>query len=240
MPRREAGRGAFGPVVRPLGDTLWRETKGGLVAAEGPVVTRRNAFLARWVGWVSVGESLGFLAPAAAQVASAALWPATTVPLLVLAGFAEGAVLGWFQVRVLKTRLRAVSIRRWVVLTGAAAVVAWLAGLLTFSSEGWQGWPAAAQITTGALAAGVLLVSIGLAQWLELRRHVPGAWRWIAGTAAGWAVGLGVFMAVATPLWQPGQDLWLTAVIGIGAAVLMAVAMSVVTGLVLVRILRRA
>ena len=112
MPRREAGRGAFGPVVRPLGDTLWRETKGGLVAAEGPVVTRRNAFLARWVGWVSVGESLGFLAPAAAQVASAALWPATTVPLLVLAGFAEGAVLGWFQARVLKTRLHALAIHR--------------------------------------------------------------------------------------------------------------------------------
>ena len=83
----------------------------------------------------------------------------------------------------------------------------------------------------------VLLVSIGLAQWFELRRHVPRAWRWIAGSAAAWAVGLGVFMAVATPLWQPGQDLWLTAAIGIGAAVLMAVAMAAVTGLVLVRLL---
>jgi len=210
------------------------------VAAEGSVATRRNAFLARWVGWVSVGESLGFLAPATAQFVSAALWPAATVPLLVLAGFAEGAVLGWFQARVLKTRLPALAIRRWVLLTGAAAVVAWLAGLLTFSNEAWQRWPAAAQAATGALAAVVLLASIGFTQWLELRRHVPGAWRWIAGTAAGWAVGLGVFMAVATPLWQPGQDLWLTAVIGIGAAVLMAVAMSLVTGMVLVRILRKA
>lgn len=210
------------------------------MAAGRSVVTRRNAFLARWVWWVSVGESLGFLAPATAQVVSAALWPTATVPLLVLAGFAEGAVLGWFQARVLMTRIPVVSIRRWVLLTGAAAVVAWLAGLLTFSNEGWQGWPAAAQAATGTVTAVVLLVSIGLAQWLELRRHVPKAWRWIAGTAAGWAVGLGVFMAVATPLWQPGQDLWLTAVIGIGAAVLMAVAMSVVTGLVLVRILRKA
>ncbi len=86
----------------------------------------------------------------------------------------------------------------------------------------------------------MLLLSIGVAQWLELRRHVPHAWKWIAGSAAGWAAGLGVFMAVATPLWQPGQDLWLTAAIGIGAAVLMAVAMSVVTGLVLVRILPKA
>jgi hypothetical protein len=130
-----------------------------------------------------------------------------------------------------------VSVRRWVLLTAAAAAVAWTVGLLSFSSESWRGWPAAAQIVTGIGAAMVLLVSIGLAQWFELRRHVPRAWRWIAGSAAAWAVGLGVFMAVATPLWQPGQDLWLTAAIGIGAAVLMAVAMAAVTGLVLVRLL---
>ena len=206
----------------------------GAEAADSP---RRTTFLVRWVAWVSAGESLGFLAPAAAQSVSVAFWPAAGVPLLVLAGLVEGAVLGWFQGRVLESRLPAVSVRHWVLLTAAAAAVAWTVGLLSFSSESWQGWPAAAQIVTGTGAAMVLLVSIGLAQWFELRRHVPGAWRWIAGSAAAWAVGLGVFMAVATPLWQPGQDLWLTAAIGIGAAVLMAVAMAAVTGLVLVRLL---
>ncbi|WP_374152936.1 hypothetical protein [Pseudarthrobacter sp. WHRI 8279] len=213
--------------------------KGGLclMGAEAADSPRRTAFLVRWVAWVSAGESLGFLAPAAAQPVSVVFWPAAGVPLLVLAGFVEGAVLGWFQVRVLRTRLPAVSVRRWVLLTAAAAALAWTVGLLSFSSESWQGWPAAAQIVTGTGAALVLLVSIGLAQWFELRRHVPRAWRWIAGSAAAWAVGLGVFMAVATPLWQPGQDLWLTATIGIGAAVLMAVAMAAVTGLVLVRLL---
>ena len=206
----------------------------GAEAADSP---RRTTFLVRWVAWVSAGESLGFLAPAAAQSVSVAFWPAAGVPLLVLAGLAEGAVLGWFQGRVLESRLPAVSVRHWVLLTAAAAAVAWTVGLLSFSSESWQGWPAAAQIVTGTGAAMVLLVSIGLAQWFELRRHVPRAWRWIAGSAAAWAVRLGVFMAVATPLWQPGQDLWLTAAIGIGAAVLMAVAMAAVTGLVLVRLL---
>jgi hypothetical protein len=203
-------------------------------AADSP---RRATFLVRWVAWVSAGESLGFLAPAVAQSASVAFWPAAGFPLLVLAGLVEGAVLGWFQGRILESRLPAVSVRRWVLLTAAAAAVAWTVGLLSFSSESWQGWPAAVQIVTGIGAAMVLLVSIGLAQWFELRRHVPRAWRWIAGSAAAWAVGLGVFMAVATPLWQPGQDLWLTAAIGIGAAVLMAVAMAAVTGLVLVRLL---
>lgn len=117
------------------------------------------------------------------------------------------------------------------------AVVAWTVGLTFFGNRSWQGWPAAAQIITGTGAAVVLLVSIGCAQWFELRRHVRRAWRWIAGSAAAWALGLGVFMAVATPLWQPGQDLWLTAAVGMGAAVLMALGMAAVTGLVMVRLL---
>jgi hypothetical protein len=78
-------------------------------------VTDRNAFLLRWVGWVSLGESLGFLAPALAQLMAAEMWPAAMVPLLVIAGSVEGAVLGWFQVKVLRTRLPAVSVRRWVL-----------------------------------------------------------------------------------------------------------------------------
>lgn len=205
--------------------------------AEGLSAVRRTTFLSQWVGWVSLGESLGFLAPALAQPASAALGPAAAVPLLVLAGLVAGAVLGWFQVRVLRTRLPAVSARRWVLLTAAAAVVAWVVALLTFSNEGWQGWPTPAQAATGTVAAVVILLSIGLAQWVELRHHVPRAWRWVAGSAAAWAVGLAVFMAVATPLWQPGQELWLVTAIGIGAAILMAVAMAVVTGLVMVRLL---
>jgi hypothetical protein len=60
-------------------------------AADSP---RRATFLVRWVAWVSAGESLGFLAPAAAQSISGAFWPAAGVPLLVLAGLVEGAVLG--------------------------------------------------------------------------------------------------------------------------------------------------
>ena len=202
-------------------------------------MTDRTVFLARWIRWVTLGESLGFLAPAIAQLVAAAIWPAATFLLLVLAGFVEGAVLGWFQVRVLRSRLPAVSIRRWILLTGTAAAVAWTLGLLPSASSAWQGWPAATQIAAGTTAAVVLLVSIGLGQWIELRHHVPRAWRWIAGNAAAWAAGLAVFMAVATPLWQPGQDMWLSAAIGVGAAVLMAASMAVVTGLVMVRLLPR-
>ena len=206
-------------------------------SSKGAAATYRNVFLANWVGRVSLGESLGFLAPALAQLLAAALWPTATFPLLVLAGFVEGAVLGWFEVHVLRSRLPDVSIRRWVLFTGAAAAGAWTLGLLPSADSAWQDWPAAAQIAAGTTAGVVLLASIGLAQWIELRHHVPRAWRWIAGSAAAWAAGLGVFMAVATLLWQPGQDLWLSALIGIWAAILMAVAMAVITGLVMARLL---
>jgi hypothetical protein len=206
-------------------------------SSKGAAATYRNVFLANWVGRVSLGESLGFLAPALAQLLAAALWPTATFPLLVLAGFVEGAVLGWFEVHVLRSRLPDVSIRRWVLFTGAAAAGAWTLGLLPSADSAWQDWPAAAQIAAGTTAGVVLLASIGFAQWIELRHHVPRAWRWIAGSAAAWAAGLGVFMAVATLLWQPGQDLWLSALIGIWAAVFMAVTMAVITGLVMARLL---
>jgi hypothetical protein len=42
-------------------------------------------------------------------------------------------------------------------------------------------------------------------------------------------------MLVAPPLWQPDQPAWVVAVIGMGAAVLMAAVMALVTGLVLLR-----
>lgn len=102
----------------------------------------------------------------------------------------------------------------------------------------WQDWPPAAWIASAGLAAVLLLASIGTAQWFELRRHVKRAWRWIAGSAAAWAAGLAVFMVVAPPLWEPGQPAWLTALIGAGAAVLMAATMALVTGLVLWRLMQ--
>jgi hypothetical protein len=83
----------------------------------------------------------------------------------------------------------------------------------------------------------VLLCSIGLAQWTVLRRHVPGAAWWVVWTAAAWIVALGVFAAVTTPLWQPGQSAVTVSLIGVLGGVLMAVAMAVVTGAGLRRLL---
>jgi uncharacterized integral membrane protein len=163
------------------------------------------------------------------------------MPALVAAGAVEGAVLGWSQARVLKHRIPALSVRGWIGGTAAAASLAWFIGLLPGAyPEVWQGWQLGAQIVVGALAGTVLLCSIGFAQWLERRRHLPRSGSWVAGSAAAWCLGLAVFFGVATPLWQPGQPLPLVVLIGVLAGILMAVSMAAATGLVLVRLLRRA
>ncbi len=200
-------------------------------------MTPQPAFLAHWVGWVSLGESLGFLAPALAQFLAATAWPDGVFVLLVLSGLAEGAVLGWFQAHVLRARLPRISRVRWVLLTALGAAFAWAVGMLPSTFDEWQDWPPAALAVSASLAAVLLLGSIGTAQWFELHRHISRAWRWAAGSAAAWAAGLAVFMLVAPPLWQPGQPAWVIAAIGVAAAVLMAVAMALVTGLVLIRLM---
>lgn len=199
-------------------------------------VPAARAFLAAWLGWVSLGESLGFLAPVMLQQLGSRAAAGMMLPLLVLAGLVEGALLGWSQAHVLKRLLPALSARRWTLLTSMAAAVAWFLGLAPSEfSQVWISWPPALQLGVGFLAGIALLTSIGVAQWLELRRHIPHSWPWIPGTAAAWSVGLVIFLAISTPLWQPGQPPSLIALIGVFAGIAMAVGMAMVTGLVLIQ-----
>lgn len=195
-----------------------------------------DRFLRYWLFWVTVGESVGFLAPALAQLAFGG--SPVRVPALIVAGALEGAVLGWTQATVLWLRLPGLSRSRWVGATAIGAAAAWFVGLLPAEwATVWQRWPQTGQVVAGAMAAVVLLTGIGLAQWTELRRHSRAAAWWIAGSAAAWCAGLAVFLAVATPLWQPGQPAALVLLIGVLAGILMAATMALVGGVVLVRIL---
>jgi len=198
-----------------------------------------DRFLRYWVLWVTLGETVGFAAPALAQLAFAGSPVATAA--LILAGAVEGAVLGWTQATVLRVVLPALDRSRWVGATALGAAAAWFVGLLPAEwADVWQRWPTVAQLVTAALLATFLLCTLGFAQWFELRRHLPSAGWWIAGSAAAWCAGLTVFFAVATPLWQPGQSAALVLGIGLLAAVLMALAMAVVSGVVLRTLLRHA
>jgi hypothetical protein len=193
----------------------------------------------RWVSRTTLGEAAGFLFPVLVVLSGADGLPAgPRVAALVLAGAAEGAVLGWAQSSVLVRLVEDFSRRDWILRTALAAAVAWLIGM------GPSTWAAGlADLPVGALvllvvpAGVVLLCSIGAAQWTVLRRHVGSAGWWIAWTAAAWIVGIGVFTAVTSPLWQPGQGSVIVGLIGVLGGLLMAATMAAVTGAGLRRLL---
>jgi hypothetical protein len=87
-----------------------------------------------------------------------------------------------------------------------------------------------------AAAAGLLVLTLGAAQWLELRHQVAHAARWIGWTATGWLVALGAFLVIATPLWHPGQSTGTAVLVGVVAGAVMAIAQAWVTGVGLVRL----
>jgi hypothetical protein len=205
-------------------------------AASGP--DRADRFLRNWLFWVSLGETVGFLAPVLAQLAVGG--SAVVAPALILAGAVEGTVLGWTQATVLRSRLPELSRPRWVGATAIGAAAAWFIGLLPAEwADVWQRWPATGQVTAAAVLATVLLCALGYAQWFELRRHLRGAGWWILGSAAAWCAGLAVFFAVATPLWQPGQSEVLILLIGVLAGALMAITMALVSGVIMHLLLRQ-
>lgn len=134
-------------------------------------------WLTRWIAVVTVGEAVGFLVPAV--VAVTASGTAVLVAALIAADAVEGAVLGAAQGVVLRRRLPRLRVTGWVLLTAVGAAVAYCAGLLASAAIELNSPPGAVKVGAVGASGGVLLFSLGFAQWLELRRHLRGAGWWI-------------------------------------------------------------
>lgn len=203
-----------------------------------PGRTPQRGLMRAWMVSVSSGELVGFCFPALVGGLLREETPQLVMGAMVLAGAAEGTVLGWSQARVLRYRLDGLNSGRWVTATAFAAAAAWFVGMLPSTFYGtWSAWPTWVVALAFTAGGAFVLLVIGVAQWIELRRHVPHAARWIAITAAGWGAGLLVLTAVTTPLWQQGQGTLLVAAIGVLGGGLMAVTMAAVTGVGLRRLL---
>ncbi|MEV4143822.1 hypothetical protein AB0J40_09155 [Amycolatopsis sp. NPDC049691] len=203
-----------------------------------PVRLLRGRRLAwTWFLVVTAAEFLGFAIPAVAGALTADSPTAVSLPALLLAGAVEGAALGTGQALVLRRSLPALHTRRWVAATAGAASFAYLAGLApsTWAAD-LVSWPPMVLWPVAAVLGTALLLSIGFAQWLVLRRLLSRSARWIFTTAGAWLFGLAVFLGVTTPLWQPGQNLALTIVIGIFGGLVLAATTSAVTGVALRRL----
>ena len=195
----------------------------------------------RWVAWTTTCEVAGFAVPALIGVTTADREGVAQLVPLVAAGLVEGAALGAGQAHVLRDAVPGLRVRAFVVATSIAAGVAYAVAMVPAAwHDAVSGLPAPVLVLLAALGGVVLLASIGTAQWLVLRDVLPRSASWILTTALAWLAGLAVFLAVATPIWHEGQSVLAAVLVGLVAALLMALTVAAATGAALVRLLERA
>jgi hypothetical protein len=192
--------------------------------------------LVRWVLVVTLGEAVGFTVPAAVGVAvTRASWGAlATLLALVLAGFAEGTLLGAAQADCLY-RWRVLPVRRrWIVATSVGAAVAWSIGMLpsTFDLH----WTAATAVVAG-VGGLILLTLLPLAQYFVLRDHVSRPVLWILINIVAWLLGIAWTLA-PSPLVDQSTPAGALILIYGTAGLCMAATVAVVTGLGMIRLLQ--
>lgn len=153
----------------------------------------------------------------------------------IVGGFGEGAVLAWFQMRVLHGYLPQVEDSRWICATAAAASFAWAVGMLAPTLDALIGLSVTMQIAIWLPASLLILFSIGVAQAWVLNGKVEKPQRWITGNVIGWLAGLPwTFVLPALLPESAPMPVWVgTFAI---AGVLMGVSAGAITGFVLIRL----
>lgn len=198
----------------------------------------------RWVLAFTLGELIGFggipaLGAFVALSLTAQLDGATQAVILyvvaVIGGLGEGAVLAWFQLRVLRRRLPRLEPRRWIFATAIAAAFAWACGMLAPTLDALVGLTLAAQAAIWIPSGVLILASIGIAQACALRGVVERPQRWLVANVAGWAAGLPwTFVLPALVPESAPWPIWLVAFIVAG--VLMGATAGAITGAFVVRL----
>lgn len=157
---------------------------------------------------------------------------------MVAAGAIEGAILGYAQGHALRPALPGLDPSRWIALTAAGAAAGWIVGLGPGTQyDRLSGLLLALVAGLGTLGALIFLLSVGGAQWFELRRHVRKAGWWIPANALAWTAGVNlVVVAMAlVPNDAPAPALAFAAPAG-GLA--MAVAVALIAGRALVLLMQ--
>jgi hypothetical protein len=147
-------------------------------------------------------------------------------------------VLGYGEARVLRPVLPAFAVARWTAATAAAAAGAWAAGF-TPPAIHHLGAPAWAVVMAAVLAAVVVLLSLGGAQWTVLRHHLPNARWWVPANVVAWVAGLPPTF-IFPALVPNGAPAWAFALAFLAAGGAMAGIVAAVLGRALVAMLERA
>ena len=176
-----------------------------------------------WVVACAVAEAIGMTAAAGAArsataladrgAAHAAAWG---LAIVVVGGLVEGTALGWLQARSLARVLGPIGRRRWLVATVVVAGLGWAAAsapsVLAGDDDGAQ--PPLLLVLVGALGLGVTMGAVlGVAQGWAIRHRVRHPWRWIVGSATGWAFAMPVVFLGAS-LVPASWSWWLVVPVG--------------------------
>ena len=197
----------------------------------------------RWVVACTAGELVGFggipvpgaflaltltegLAPDARAIALYAI--------AVAGGLGEGAVLAWFQLRVLGPALPQLPRRRWLWATALAASFAWACGMLAPLLDDLVGLTPTQQLAIWVPASIAILLSIGGAQAWVLRGIVEAPRRWLFANVIGWLAGLPwtFVLPALLPETAPAAA-WIS--VFVVAGILMGLTVGLVTGLAVTR-----
>lgn len=153
----------------------------------------------------------------------------------VVGGLGEGAVLSWFQLRVLVECVPGLNPRRWVIATAAAASIAWACGMLSPTLDDIVGIPGVIQAAIWVPAGLLILLSIGAAQAWVLRDIVENPASWVLANSLGWLLGLPWTFVLPALLPENAPTAWWVATFVV-AGVLMGLTVGLVTGIALLRL----
>ena len=160
---------------------------------------------------------------------------------MMVAGFLEGSILGFFQWNVLKDKFTKLPRKEWLFYTILIAVLGWILGVLpslffalqeesdaTIEPSVFENpWIFASLSVGSGLVLGALF---GLFQWFSLRKYAKKASRWIIANALGWGLGLGWIYLVAS-LPQADSPIYLYISVGMLGGILAGLSVGAVTGL---------
>ena len=161
----------------------------------------------------------------------AQLNPVVPVISMVIAGFAEGYILGIIQAIPMHHSFPQISGKSWALRTAAGGAIAWGAGMTIgpFLSERYFNHFGVLSVIAGLLFLVLLAGILGVAQWTLLRKYFNDAWMWIGFTILGWGIGL-VFSFSGTGMIEENTPIALTITISLLSGLLMGAVSSFFTG----------
>jgi hypothetical protein len=205
----------------------------------------KKSFYIKWVLALTLGELVGFLSPTLVGAVGYLIVREGTVVgtilillLAAIGGLGEGAALGFAQSVVLRPRISSLSRRNWVLYTAMAAAIAWILGMgLSVLGDPSRLHPL---VVVGyfLIAGPVFLLSIGFAQWLELKKHVVKAWKWIIANAIAWPIGV-MIPVITIGLVPDKSPVWVFIIAAMTGGVIMGVVVGMITGRFLVRMMHQ-